>query len=908
MRLFAAALVSMSMALPVAAQDQSRTILVLDASGSMWGQIDGKTKIEIAQSVVGGLLDDLPEGQELGLTAYGHNRKGDCSDIETLVAPGANTREAIRNAVNAIKPKGKTPLSESVIRAAEALKYTENKATVILVSDGRETCDFDPCEVGKQLEATGVDFTAHVVGFDVANPADRAQLQCLAENTGGKFITAANASELTTALQEVAAPPEPVERDITFAAITEGTTQRIRENLVWSLYAEDGTALLEFEGAADVTRTLMEGTYRAEVLRTTDEANAAVTVTIDAQTASTVLLQLPEFVPTATLEAADEAEVIAQLPVTWTGPNDKGDLITVSEIGAGPTVRVKQVGLSEGSPVQLQMPADPGEYEIRYLWKGKVIAKRPITVTPVQATLTSADSGIAGSTMEVSWEGPGNNNDYISVAEIGSRQNSYSSYSYTRDGSTLGVVLPIEPGTYELRYVLASGPRVIGKKIIEVTPVEATVAAPAEAPAGASVTVEWDGPNYKNDYIAVAEIGAADNKYVNYTYTREGSPLSILMPAEPGNYEIRYMANQKSTILARQPISVVAVQASITAPANAAAGDSVVIEWAGPDYKNDYIAVAEVGQPDSKYINYTYTREGSPLRLKMPAEPGNYEIRYIQNQGSTVLARVPVTVEAVAAQLTFNETAAAGEPLLITWDGPDYKNDYISVAEIGAKGSKYYSYTYTRQGSPLRVVMPLDPGTYEVRYIQNQKSTVLASKTVTVEPVQVTLSAPDTAKTGEALVVQWEGPDYKNDFIAVAEVGQPANKYTNYTYTKQGAPLRLTMPPQPGEYEIRYIAQGRPDKILAARKVTVEPVEASMSLAGAAKSGETALIEWDGPDFKNDYIAISVVGDDGYETYARTSGGSPLRIKVPKQPGTYELRYVLGQKNTIISRETITVE
>ena len=59
------------------AQDRPRAILVLDASGSMWGQIDGTAKITIAQEVIGGLLETLPADQELGLTAYGHRRNGD---------------------------------------------------------------------------------------------------------------------------------------------------------------------------------------------------------------------------------------------------------------------------------------------------------------------------------------------------------------------------------------------------------------------------------------------------------------------------------------------------------------------------------------------------------------------------------------------------------------------------------------------------------------------------------------------------------------------------------------------------------------------------------------------------------------------------------------------------------------
>ena len=55
-------------------------LLILDASGSMWGQIEGENKIVIARRVLGGLVDGLDEGSEVGVIAYGHRREGDCDD------------------------------------------------------------------------------------------------------------------------------------------------------------------------------------------------------------------------------------------------------------------------------------------------------------------------------------------------------------------------------------------------------------------------------------------------------------------------------------------------------------------------------------------------------------------------------------------------------------------------------------------------------------------------------------------------------------------------------------------------------------------------------------------------------------------------------------------------------------
>ena len=187
-------------------QEFGTSMLVLDASASMQRQIEGRTKIEIAREAVASMLDTWPANRQLGLMAYGHRTKGDCADIEMQMAPGTVDATAIQEAVNALHPKGMTPISASVRLAARRLNFTERKATVILVSDGEETCHADPCALGKDLEQLGLDFTAHVVGFDLPEGEARAQLQCLAKSTGGRYVEARDAAELNTALSELANP------------------------------------------------------------------------------------------------------------------------------------------------------------------------------------------------------------------------------------------------------------------------------------------------------------------------------------------------------------------------------------------------------------------------------------------------------------------------------------------------------------------------------------------------------------------------------------------------------------------------------------------------------------------------------------------------------------------------------
>src|SRR5690606_40383760 len=88
-------------------------------------------------------------------------------DIETLIAPGPVDANAFMATVNRISPKGRTPLSAAVKQAADVLSYQSNPATVVLISDGVENCEADPCALATELAEQGVAFTTHVVDLDI---------------------------------------------------------------------------------------------------------------------------------------------------------------------------------------------------------------------------------------------------------------------------------------------------------------------------------------------------------------------------------------------------------------------------------------------------------------------------------------------------------------------------------------------------------------------------------------------------------------------------------------------------------------------------------------------------------------------------------------------------------------------
>jgi len=181
---------------------ETNILFILDGSNSMWGQIEGTAKIETAKSVLNDSLSDLGEGVVPGLMIYGHRQKDDCSDVQ-LVAPfGSGSVDGIRSAVNAVTPRGKTPIAYSLKAAGEAFAGREEENNnILLISDGIETCEGDPCAVAAQLVQRGINVRVHVVGFDVDDET-RAQLQCIAEKGNGEYFDAKSASDFKQAVEQ----------------------------------------------------------------------------------------------------------------------------------------------------------------------------------------------------------------------------------------------------------------------------------------------------------------------------------------------------------------------------------------------------------------------------------------------------------------------------------------------------------------------------------------------------------------------------------------------------------------------------------------------------------------------------------------------------------------------------------
>ncbi len=556
-----------------------QTLIVLDASGSMWGQIEGRAKLEIARDTLAQALAAMPADSSIGLMAYGHRRKGDCGDIELVVPPAPGSAATINRAVAEMKFLGMTPLTESVRQAAQALRYTEQAARVILITDGVETCNADPCALGEELAMSGTDFTAHVVGFGLSAEEGR-QVACLAENTGGRY-----------------------------------------------LQADDMAAL----GAA-LTQTMVE---------------------------EPALPPLPE----AALVAPQSAPVSSVLTMQWQGPGGLRDDVQLFDPaaanGEGRVVRHQRLNQDRGfsaHSVSLTMAAEPGQYELRY-WHGeraRVLARVPIQLVPAETALEAPAQAPIGTPITIQWNGPGAVRDDVQLFDAASgtilrRQRLNQDKGF--DARTVTLLAPAEPGRYLLRYWNGENEAVLAQRDIEIVPMQVALDAPSQVDMARPFVVRWQGPGAVRDDVEIVD--PADNKRLrrqrlNQDRGFDRLEVTLTAPAVPGQYQLRYYSGTDSRALATRDITVVAIPVALAAPAQVAAGSAVLVRWQGPGAVRDDVQIVDSAGTDvlrRQRLNQDRGFGQNEVTLKAPDVPGQYRLRYWNGESSSVLAEQAIVVQ-----------------------------------------------------------------------------------------------------------------------------------------------------------------------------------------------------------------------------------------------------------------------
>ena len=190
-----------------AEKEAAKTVeIIMDASNSMTGLIGKETKIAAARRVLKQTIGGLPDTMSVGFRVYGHRYPTDdyenaCRDTELLVPIGPVKKALLTDLVDKIQTKGRTPLVASVLAAITDFEKIPN-GTIVLVTDGIESCKGDIKSIAPAIKAAGLALQVNIVGFDIKEAAARQELQSIAASTGGRYLDAKDAGELTAALEQ----------------------------------------------------------------------------------------------------------------------------------------------------------------------------------------------------------------------------------------------------------------------------------------------------------------------------------------------------------------------------------------------------------------------------------------------------------------------------------------------------------------------------------------------------------------------------------------------------------------------------------------------------------------------------------------------------------------------------------
>ncbi len=157
---------------------KTRILFILDASQSMLGQWEGKQKIKIATSLLSDLMDSLKtvKNVQVALRVYGHQYsvaqgKRSCEDTKLEVPFGYNNYEAIKKKLTSLHPVGTTPIAYSLQKSADDFPpCTDCRNIIILITDGIEECDGDPCAIALALQKNNVVLKPFVIGMGLDLP------------------------------------------------------------------------------------------------------------------------------------------------------------------------------------------------------------------------------------------------------------------------------------------------------------------------------------------------------------------------------------------------------------------------------------------------------------------------------------------------------------------------------------------------------------------------------------------------------------------------------------------------------------------------------------------------------------------------------------------------------------------
>ena len=183
--------------------EKTRILFLLDASGSMLAPLGSVKRIDVAKKLLSDLVDSLQVNTnvELALRVYGHQYArayNNCEDTKLEVGFYPNNHRDIRGKLSLLNPQGNTPIAFSLEQTAKDFPNADGyRNVVIIITDGLESCNGDPCAVSKALQSQNIFLKPFVIGLGLGLEYEKT-FSCL-----GKYFDATDVPTFRSSLNEV---------------------------------------------------------------------------------------------------------------------------------------------------------------------------------------------------------------------------------------------------------------------------------------------------------------------------------------------------------------------------------------------------------------------------------------------------------------------------------------------------------------------------------------------------------------------------------------------------------------------------------------------------------------------------------------------------------------------------------
>jgi len=644
----------LALLLPCLASADTGIELVVDASASMGEPLEGaRTRLAAVRAALTSVMVALPVDDPtvaVGLRVSGGevpwSEADACQDSVLVVAPAPSSTVAVLEALAGLQPGGADLPARSIAGAAEDLAGFDGQRLVVVVTDGDAGgCEGDWGAAAEALEASTVELwvVGGGLGESAAAVAERAHLEPAATSAE---LQAAVVKAVGSALALDSTP-----REVTLRLHRGGTPVQL-----------DATALVDLGG---VRRELspVEGSLRGEA-------------------------------PPGLYEVA----LVEPEGSTWT-------LAGLRVVAGAPT----GVDLELPAPEEVRLEAPDGTVSIR-----EGVTVRYAGARPGSSALTVVPHGTPAGDL-----GP----NRVSLGQV--------------EGEAV-VEVPERAGAAEVRLHLEAGAGatlLAARTLLPVRPLEEPLEVASEVEVGEAVEVAWRGRVVPGDCVAMVPAGAGDARPESCLPVAGAEPVLLDALESVGPAQVRFVSGRSGRFLAQSPIEVVPARPRLVSPGRVMAGEAFEVPWSWREEPGpyDYLAVATAEAAEGAYVSFVPTAAGPVARLRAPAEPGEYEVRYVSGRDDRTLAAAAIEVTTPAVTVSGPPEVVAGTRVTVTWTGPDRTGDVVVVAPAGAGAGRMTDWEYTSAGSPLTVAAPERPGEYELRYVSGGR--VLATaKLVVLSP------------------------------------------------------------------------------------------------------------------------------------------------------------------------------